>query len=51
MGQMFFFFWRVYLETVEGTVVLDAQVLVALAHREEVSVLAQQIGHVDRLNF
>jgi hypothetical protein len=35
-----------HLKAIEGAVVLDYEIL-ALAHREEVAVLTQQVGHVD----
>ena len=35
-----------YLKAIEGAVVFDQEVL-ALAHREEVAVLTQQIGYVN----
>ena len=35
-----------HLNAIEGAVVLDYEIL-ALAHREEVAVLTQQVGHVD----
>lgn len=41
---------RAHLEPIEGAVVLDGEVLVALAHREEVAVLAEQVRQVDRLH-